>query len=165
MNISVEIKRKDLVALNLYLFPRIRGNWIFFALLSGGIFAYILITKKPSNAYSITVAAFAALVGGVGGVIAAGLFGMVAVLLTVGKKSGVLGVHHYSLSEQGLEERTDANETLQKWVGIQSITKLPNYILFRINDYLFHIVPRRAFAANEEFNSFYGRAVALSGAA
>lgn len=90
---------------------------------------------------------------------------MVTVLLTVGKKSGILGVHHYSLSEQGLEERTDANETLQKWEGIQSITKLPNYILFRVNGYLFHTVPRRAFETNEEFISFYERAVALQRAA
>ena len=161
MDISVVVRKKDLVVLNFYMFPRLRGNWFFFALLSAGILAYILIVKKPSNAQDIGIATFAALVGALGGSIATMLIGLLTMLLTLGKNSGVLGAHHYSLSELGLGERTDANESLQKWCGIQSIIRLPKYLLFRVNSYLLYVVPRRAFATTEEFNLFYERAVEL----
>jgi len=159
MEISAVIRRGDLVALNFYLFPRLRANWIFFALLAAGIFTVILITREPSNALAVGVAIMAALVGALAGSIVGMLVGLITMLSMLGKNSGVLGVHHYTLSTVGLGERTDANESLLKWSGIHSITKLQNYLFFRINGYLFHIVPRRSFHTTEAFNSFYERAV------
>ncbi|GGC64836.1 YcxB family protein [Undibacterium terreum] len=165
MDISVDLKKKDLVAVNFYMFPRLRGNWVFFILLTAGIFAYIFFARKPRGAYDIATAAFSALAGGIAASVFTVVSNLLRTLFTVGKDSDVLGVHHYSISEQGLEERTTANETLHTWKSIQSITKLPGCILIRINSYLFHIVPRRAFATDEEFNSFYQRATALQQAA
>ena len=59
MDIQVDIKRKDLVALNLYIFPRLRGTWITLAVLAVGIFTYIVLTKKPTTTYDFATAAFA----------------------------------------------------------------------------------------------------------
>ncbi len=165
MDISVNIKKKDLLALNLYLLPRRQGYWLQFTFLTGAIFAYILIARKTGSAYDVAVAIFAAFAGGVGGLFALTLFSTIEILLTVGTKNGVLGVHHYALLTQGLQERTDANESLQSWDSVESITKLPNYIFFRVRRQQHHTVPRRAFSNNGEFNLFYERAVALHQAA
>ena len=85
--------------------------------------------------------------------------------LTLGKKSGVLGKHDYTLTDLGLREVTDANESVQKWSGIQDVIMLPHYVLIKINGYLFHIVPRRAFANEEQFLAFYEKARTLNDAA
>ena len=161
MEISAEIQRKDVAVLNLHLLPRLRSNWIFFAIMAVGMFSFLLVTRKPDSFGEILVAAVAALIGALGGIATCMVVNLVTLLLTIGKKSGVLGVHHYSLSTLGLNERTDANTTLQNWSAIHSIIKLPNYLFFRMNSYLFYIVPRRCFQTSEDFNLFYDRACEL----
>ena len=165
MDIQVDIERKDLVALNLYLFPRLRGNWITLGVLAVGIFTYIFLTQKPTTPYNFVIAAFASGIGGIAGVLVGCIVSVVMMLLMVGKKSGVLGRHHYTLTDLGLREVTDANESVHKWSGIQDIIKLPRYILLQINGYLFHVVPQRAFANEEQFLAFYEKARALHNAA
>jgi YcxB-like protein len=49
---------------------------------------------------------------------------------------------------------TIANEGLSKWIGIVEIKEAGNYLLFRINDYPFHVIPKRSFQTNEEYEKF-----------
>jgi hypothetical protein len=161
MDIHVNIERKDLVALNFYLLPRLRSNWITLAVLIVGIFTYIMVARHPATPFNIGVAAFASIAGGIAGLLGGFAFNVIRALLTVGSKSGVLGEHRYSISHVGLREVTDANDSLQKWSGVQDIIKLPRYILFRVNGYLFHVVPRRAFANEKQFLAFHAKACAF----
>jgi hypothetical protein len=165
MNISVEIRRSDLAVLTLYLLPRARSNWVFLGIVAVGTFTYILLTKKPCTLFSVSVAVGASIVGGIAALLIGVAISLTTMLLTVGNKSGVLGVHHYTLTPEGLHERTDVNESIQKWPGILSIRNVGSCLLFQINDYLFHIVPRRAFPSTEQFNAFYEHAKALKHAA
>ncbi|MFK7887473.1 MAG: YcxB family protein [Gammaproteobacteria bacterium] len=165
MNIEVNIRRKDLIAFNLYVIPRLRSSWISLAVLTFGIFAYICIRSMPSSFYNFGVAAFASLVGGLAGFVVSSAISILCVLFMSGKTSGVLGAHTYTLTEVGLKEVTAYNESLQKWSGIREILKTPNYLLLRINAYLFHVSPRRAFEDDGEFAAFYETAKALRDAA
>jgi|ERR1700726_881176 len=165
MEVQADIERKDLVALSLYLFPRHRSNWILLGVLIIGIFVFIMVLRKPTSTYNIGAAAFASVVGGLGGLLAGYAFSLLRMLLTLGRRSGVLGKHDYSLTEEGLREVTEVNDSLQKWNGIQDIIALPRYIFFRINGYLFHVIPRRAFASEEQFYAFTEKARALREAA
>lgn len=164
MDIEVDIQRKDLVALSLHMLPRDRANWVTLAVLAVGIFVFIVVTKRPASPHNMGVAAVASLAGGVIGLLIGLAIQLLTMLLTVGKKSGVLGKHRFSLTDVGLREVTEANDSLQKWGGIQEIIRLPNCILFRINSYLFHVVPRRAFGDEQQFLAFYEKAKILHGA-
>lgn len=165
MKATVELTRRDLAAINLYMLPRAKTNWYFVAILFVVFFIAGWSATKCCTPHNVMVVALSALVGAIGGLLAGTVISLIFMSLIVGKKSGVLGVHHYTLSEQGLHEQTETNESLNKWSGIQSIIKTPNHILFQINSYLFHVLPRRHFQSSEAFAAFYEQAVKLRNAA
>lgn len=165
MEVTAVITKKDLLALNLYLLPRLKGNWIFFVLLALGVWSFLLLEREPDNSRDVGLTIFAALVSALVGTIACAVVNMITMLLTLGKDSGVLGTHHYCLSDSGFHDRTESNESMQKWRAIQSITRTPQYVLLRISAYLFYIVPSRAFHTPEEFDAFYKRAIELKASA
>jgi hypothetical protein len=69
-------------------------------------------------------------------------------------RNGQLGTHVFNLRKDGLHEQTRFNEALHRWQGISSIIVLRHYLYIRINWYLFHIVPARAFASRADFDRF-----------
>lgn len=83
------------------------------------------------------------------------IFSFAFILLSSSKTNGIIGVHEYEISEEGLHEKTAANEGLSKWEGIQEVTIAGPYILFRISGYLFHIIPKRSFVSLDAFNDFF----------
>lgn len=165
MMISVDIRKKDLFILSLYLIPRLKGNWIFFGVLSLLIFVAVYFNKSPQTMSQVGVVAGASVGAALGGVISALVINIVTMLLKVGNDSAVLGRHTYGLSEQGLEERSHGAERLLPWRAIASIARLPGYMLFRVSSNQFHLVPRRAFDSAANFKAFCERASALKAAA
>lgn len=63
--------------------------------------------------------------------------------------------HEYEISEDGLYEKTAANETKTNWNGITDIRRLRHYMLIQIDPGLFHVIPDSSFENEEEFNNFY----------
>jgi hypothetical protein len=120
-----------------------------------GTFVYLLMTKRPASADSIAIAVVASLVAGLAGLFAGFVISLLFILLTSTEKGGILGSHTYQLAPEGLHESTPVNVTLQKWAAIQSVGKSPNFIYLRINSYLFHLIPRRSFDTQQEFESFW----------
>lgn len=165
MKITAEITRKDLALLNIYLLPRLKANWIFLGVMILIIAIFLAITKSPSDISGYCALAIGSVFGGLGGVIIGFIINIIMMLLTVGKKSGVLGIHHYELLPEGIKESTTANESLQRWGAIVTVRIHGNYLLFRVNNYLFHVIPKRAFESEENFMSFYSEAVRLKGTA
>jgi hypothetical protein len=157
MQVSTDIRRSDLIRFNLYLLPRTTANQIFVGLVAVGVFVYLLTTKRPASgdSISIAIAAVASLVAGVASLFAGFVISLLFILLTSTEKGGILGSHIYRLTPEGLHESTPVNVALQKWAAIQSVGKSPNFIFLRINSYLFHLIPRRSFDSQEEFESFW----------
>lgn len=158
MEVETDITRTDLIKLNLFLLPREKSNIVTGGVLSAGILIFLLISKQPDNLSSIGIAAGAAIGGGVAGLLAGFIISLFFILLASSAKSGVLGRHTYRLTEEGLHESTAANEGLQKWQGIQTVGKSKTLIFLRINGYLFHLIPRRAFGSAQEFELFWSKA-------
>jgi hypothetical protein len=158
MEISTNILRSDLVRLNLFLLPRAKSNVIFVAVLSVLIFFYLFITKRPDTLSSVVVAVFSALVGAIGGLLAGFVISLVFILLAANQRNGVLGHHRYSITPEGLHETTSSNEGMQRWTGIQDVGKSSAFIFIRINGYSFHLLPRRAFSSEHDFESFWVQA-------
>jgi hypothetical protein len=59
---------------------------------------------------------------------------------------GVVGQHTLEITEAGLIERTDVNETLHRWPGVCRITSLFGYLFIYVGENNSHQVPKRAFA-------------------
>ncbi|MFN7139398.1 MAG: YcxB family protein [Limisphaerales bacterium] len=62
---------------------------------------------------------------------------------------GVLGQHILEITNDGLIERTDANETLHKWAAIQRIISTSRNLYIYTGSENFHLVPKRSFSTDE----------------
>jgi hypothetical protein len=158
MQITADIRRMDLAKFNIYCLPRLRANWIFVGIVAVGVFVYTLATTFPTNVIALLGVAAVSFVVGVSALLAGFVVSFIWILSTSTEKSGTLGTHIYSLSEQGLHEITKHNDALHKWTGIQSVEKSGTYIFIRINGYLFHLIPRCAFSSDKEYEEFWSKA-------
>ncbi|MFC4249923.1 YcxB family protein [Sinimarinibacterium flocculans] len=165
MKAIVSIKRSDLLLISLYTLPRAHSNYIFMGILGLGIFAFLLFREQCVSVRTVFVAAVASIGGALGGLLGGFAVSTLMMLITVGDKGGVLGVHEYTLSPEGLREKTDANEGLNRWSGVLSLTKQRHHLLIRISSYMFHIIPRRSFSSAAEFEAFCSQAAELWSAA
>lgn len=165
MKATTEITRKDLAFLSIYLFPRVKANWIFLGVLIAAIAIFLALSKRPSDISGFISVAISSVLGGIGGTIIGFAINIVTMLLSVGSKSGILGLHQYELCQEGVRESTEANESLQRWSSISSIKVCGNYMLLRICSNQFHIIPKRSFESEALFMSFYKEAMRLKNAA
>lgn len=121
MKVVTDIERLDLVKFNLSAVPRMSSTYksiIFIALL---VFAFLSWKKGfPSTSIEWLVSITASLIGGVTATIVSVVFSMLSILLMSTSNNGTLGVHEYSISAEGLYEKTEANEGLSKWEGVYS---------------------------------------------
>ncbi|MCX2781185.1 YcxB family protein [Microbulbifer thermotolerans] len=155
MKIETQITKKDLIHLSCHFFPRSRGTWIYFIMLFLGFFAFI--SYKDGFTFSqksMLIGVVASFIGALVSTLIAWLWNLGCILLTSNTKSGVLGKHEYVITDEGLSESTEANESLIKWSGIDDVKINKNYILIRINQYLFHIFPRRSFSSLSKYEEF-----------
>jgi len=71
------------------------------------------------------------------------------------KQRGVVGRQTLEISDQGLIERTDCNETLHRWHSVCRIVSLGPYLYIYVGDNNSHPVPKRYFSL-QEIDSFLG---------
>lgn len=155
MKVVTNIKKRDLVRLNFQMLPKFRSTYI--TIICIALFAFMFICWKsgiPHTMEKWIVASSVSLVGGVFGTLLGFLMNLVPIIFSSTKDNGVLGLHEYTLTPEGLHESTSANEGLSKWEGISKIKVSGQYLLFQISSCLFHIVPARSFSSSEEFNEF-----------
>lgn len=67
---------------------------------------------------------------------------------------GALGEHKFRISDEGLWESTEYNESLFKWSGIKSIVSNKKYIFIFIDTHMGHIIPKRYFDSEEDCSLF-----------
>jgi hypothetical protein len=156
MKVVANISRGDLIRFNLYVAPRLRANWIFFGILVAGSFAYLTYESEPPVTSSILLTnLFTALLGGVVGMTFGLTVCLVFLFFSATHRSGQLGKHEYEIRSDGLFERTAANEAINKWPGILSISTSSDQIHVRVNSYMFHVIPRHSFRDDAEFNEYF----------
>ncbi len=76
------------------------------------------------------------------------------VMILVGKHRGVLGAHSLEITPTGLIERTDFNETVFRWQGIQDVIRTRKYLYLWITDFMVFSVPLRSFESLEAARVF-----------
>ena len=155
MKVVTDITRIDLIKFNLSLIPRVKSTYISMLVVITFVFIFLSWTKGFPETSSDWLAIS---MGSIGGGIAAMLFGFAVSIISTAfmstQSNGVLGKHEYHVTSDGLYEKTSANESLNKWEGIKSISRVGSYILFQISGYLYHVIPKNSFESPEKLEEF-----------
>lgn len=155
MKVTTNIRKIDLIRFNLAILPKLRSTYI--TILAIALFAFGFIGWKsgfPQTQNSWIAMFTVSITGGLFGMLFGFAFSMISILFMSSSKNGILGEHEYTLTPEGLHEKTSANEGLSKWSGIVKVRIAGSYLFFQISSYLFHIVPTRSFSSKDSFNEF-----------
>ena len=124
------------------------GVW---TLIIGGFLMWLKgVPATPRQGGTLLVASLG---GAAASLIAVWFMSMLQVFLGANARSGVIGLHEFEIRDDGLFERTEANETLTKWPSIKSITRHSNFIYVEVGPSAFHIIPRSGFSTGAEFEN------------
>ncbi|WP_035602741.1 YcxB family protein [Haloferula sp. BvORR071] len=152
---EVNITRRDLCYLNWYLVVRNKVIWITGIILSFALVWNALAGRNPNHDVVKTVITI--LIGGIlliSFVMVTAGFSVLAAMLRAGRSAGVLGRHIFRISEEGLRETTDVNDSLMNWKGLFAIKDIGSYLLVYQTPAMVHVLPRRCFADGGDYMIF-----------
>ncbi|HBS06768.1 MAG TPA: hypothetical protein DEA96_17495 [Leptospiraceae bacterium] len=131
----------------------LRNRWVWFLYGIGTLILFAISSfgsdEAPNMARYFMLFASCALAAGVFLIIVLILQGILAVIV-VGHQPGILGEHEYLIEEEGLRERTSANDTLHRWPSISYVStgNVRSYI--GTGGAGAHIIPARCFSSYDE---------------
>ena len=82
------------------------------------------------------------------------LFGRKMVIASAARQPGVLGRHTIEVRADGLRETTSANDTLWPWTEVREIVETREFLLLRIRAVGMFMIPRSAFASDDQLRRF-----------
>ena len=155
MKITTNIRRSDLLNMNFWVMFNIKYSLKSLVIVGLIVFSFLALTEQPKNYehFAITSIIVSLII-----LVFSFILSSVSVLLLSNSKAGVLGEHTYEITEKGIFEITPANETLIKWNGIASFHKHKKFIFIKINGYLYHIIPKRCFTNEDDYEIFWNEA-------
>ncbi|MDH5181222.1 MAG: YcxB family protein [Gammaproteobacteria bacterium] len=156
MEISANISRLDLFKMQYILLFKLRANYFFIALLYlvAGLASFKLLAAGDVAVWVWTWL----LIGSVIFLITFNLIIFIQLVSATAEK-GWIGETLFRLEDESFYEKTAGTETRTRWQAIIQVYRTKNFILVRINAYRIHIIPKRAFANDNEFEKFYNRLV------
>lgn len=121
-----------------------------------GVLSFVFIQAIPAEFMTIEKVITFLVLEALAFLLFAGLIAISIVLSMISSKNRtVLTDHTLTLNETNFVEETVYNRTEQKWNSVQKLAKTRRHILIYIAQYLAHVVPRRAFQDDAEWNAFY----------
>lgn len=168
--VDFTLTRRDFLHLNLVMAPRMAITWwslvLFLVLLAAvnfGANCYVCEgADSPGRAplhlvqsILVAVALFPILFSAV---LALGL-------LSVSRRSNMLGAHSYRIGQGGFSVISDAGRGMHGWAAIRSVIRTRSWLVIRVHGYRFHPVPARAFRSREDFERVAGSVAARVAAA
>jgi hypothetical protein len=160
--VVVDLTRSDLMRFSFRWLTKWPQLWKPFVVIFALVAAYLLYKHGvPADGRRWFTLVVAGVGGGIGGLILGILFALLGVRFNSGKMPGLLGVHEYTFTPDGLLEKTQANETLIKWGGAHSLLRTDSFLQINIAPGLAHILPQRAFGDRRDFEDFCAKAERL----
>jgi hypothetical protein len=145
-SIEYDLSRRDLVTSYVSIFLRNRTILVF--VIAALLFNLVLYCREPGfselslaekiTSVAIRIFCFVAII----------LFLQLALGLAVvfsAKNRGLVGRHVLEITNEGLIERTEFNQSLNRWTGMRKILSSPYYLYIYVSDSNFHMVPKRCF--------------------
>lgn len=154
--VNVNVTRMDLIRMSSSVSIRHRSTWISWLVLAAFACAFVIYRSgSPDTLQELLTLLIATVVGATAGVIFAFLFSLICILAMSKQSSGVLGHHAYELRDDGLFERTKANDTLIKWGGAQDLRRTRSYLTIGVSPGLYHVIPTKAFISHADCEAFW----------
>ena len=152
MQFRTNVTRRDMALMQGRMFWQWKQGLLslaFWTLLIAGFLAWSKgVPKTPQQSLTLLIASAG---GGVGAIVFIWLMSMLQVYFGSNARSGVTGVHDFEIRDEGLFERTEANETLTKWASVKSVSRHGDFIYVEVGPALFHVIPRNSFGSEAEF--------------
>jgi hypothetical protein len=156
MSPRTTITRKDLVLGTFAVSWRSREFWISWGFWVVFIGVFIVLTREmPRSTANWLALSIGATVGATASQIVVLIFGLWRSVRRATEADGVLGEHLFELRENGIFEKTIANETLSAWSSVRSLRRVPGYVLVEVPRGAFHFIPERCFADASEYEQFW----------
>jgi hypothetical protein len=152
---SIHLNRGDLVGVMWHISLRQKSSWIVGTAISGAI-AYTMFTGKtpPDSPYKVVATIVILLIFSSFIPLLGAIITCLTVLASSARQRGVLGIHDYEVREDGLLEKTDVNESLTRWEGLQDVKETRDHLLLRQAPGMIHIIPRRSFTDRQACRHF-----------
>ncbi len=165
MRIFVTIGKADIVRANILLLTRSSSSLKGLVVFIIGIGAFIYFTRSSEHDLNLPILVVASLIGGIAAFLISCSISLLWILKNSTVEAGVTGEHLFEITDQGFHEKTSQNDSLQLWKGMWTPLRSRNLILVRINAYLFHVLPRRAFRDDAEYDAWWNELQRRSSAA
>jgi len=155
MTIRYENTFRDIMAFCFYHYPRsplvIGVYGIGFVLVSLSI-----VRALPSDASPVAKVITFLVMELIAFLFIAGFFAVTVALSMVSRRNKTLLTGHtITLTDGSLMEETEYNKTDHKWSGVQKLARTRRHVFIYVAQYSAHVVPRRAFRDDAEWNLFY----------
>ncbi|MBU0914071.1 MAG: YcxB family protein [Gammaproteobacteria bacterium] len=155
MRVTTDISRIDLLKFNLRFMVTSSYMYKYFSIVVTIVLAIVFWKAGlPDTQEKWMISIVGAFLSGLAATAIYFLFCIGSILLRSNTLNGILGVHEYELRDEGLFEKTTANETLNRWEGLGKVAIAGPYLLLQVSGFLYHIFPKRCFKTEEDFNSF-----------
>jgi hypothetical protein len=165
MHLRVTLTKSDIAHANLLLLAKSPSSLKGIVIFVVGIGVVLYFSRHPSTLLDWSVLALASAIGGFVAFLISCAISMLWILKNSTDKAGVTGEHVFEISEQGFREKTSQNESIQGWSGMLRPIRSRKITLVRINAYLFHALPRRAFSDDSEYEAWWNELTRRCGAA
>jgi YcxB-like protein len=155
-DIHVDVSRADLARMSLAVSLRHRSTLLLWGVVAALVAASLVLKHGlPTSGRGWSALSIAVLVGATGATVVALAISLLYVVAAAGHGTGVLGRHTYTVTADGLFERTAANETLVKWGGVRDLRRTASAIYVGVAPAMYHVIPRRAFDGDASYESFW----------
>ena len=116
----------------------------------------LIVQALPSNESPIVKGITFLIMEIIAFVVIAGFFAVTVVLSMVSRRNKTLLTEHtITIADGSFAEETAYNKTDHKWAGVQKLARTRRYLFIYVAQHAGHVVPRRAFRDNTEWDSFY----------
>jgi len=154
---TVRYTRADFLRLGMYVAPRMPALrwWTLFV----AVMIFTMNMHQQAGHWRSGISLFATLATTAIFTIGYYLFVLVALVLSAvlrnGKGSPAQEPQTFALTELGLSRRSPSSEMLLKWGGARSLFRSRSAIYVGVSKAAYFILPRRLFAADEEYESVW----------
>lgn len=151
MKVESNIKKIDIIYMQYYLMPRLKTNIVmYFVLFLLSAFSSIDLIKSNFFIFVLSVFCVTSLWF---------LLFYTAIvfmqLLFLRKDKGCIGEQLIEVDDVYFSETTAGTQTKTKWIGIDKLFKSKRYIYVMISGFRVHIIPKRSFENDAQFEAFW----------
>jgi hypothetical protein len=146
---------RDILAFCFYHYPRspvVLGTYGLGFLLISAVIFQSLPSDIPPAAKALSFLVLETLAFG----FVAAIFTLTVVASMVSRRNkSILTEHVITLTESALCEETAYNKSETRWAGISHVARTRRYMFVYLAQYQAHVIPRRAFESDADWNSFF----------